>query len=52
MVTNKILEIHAKWLKDNGFDKEAEECFKQAKESKNQDWRQVNKNKSTNKVKK
>ena len=23
---NKILEIHAKWLKDNGCFKEAEEC--------------------------
>ncbi len=23
---NLILEIHAKWLKDNGYFKEAEEC--------------------------
>ena len=28
---NWILEIHAKWLKDNGYLKEAEECAWHAK---------------------
>ena len=28
---NLILEIHAKWLKDNGFIKEAKECAWHAK---------------------
>ena len=28
---NLILEIHAKWLRDNGFFKEAEECEWHAK---------------------
>ena len=26
MKKNEILEIHAKWLKDNGYLKEAKEC--------------------------
>ena len=29
---NKILNSHGEWLKNNGYYKEAEECFKQAKE--------------------
>ena len=28
---NKILEIHAKWLHDNGYYKEFMDCMKQAK---------------------
>ena len=31
MVKNEILAIHAKWLKDNGYLKEAESCAWQAK---------------------
>ena len=37
---NNILTIHAEWLKNNGFIKEADECFKQAKQY--ADERQVN----------
>ena len=37
---NNILTIHAEWLKNNGFIKEADECFKQAKQY--TDERQVN----------
>ena len=37
---NDILTIHAEWLKNNGFIKEADECFKQAKQY--TDERQVN----------
>ena len=40
---NNILTIHAEWLKNNGFIKEADECFKQAKKYAQQtDERQVN----------
>ena len=31
MVKNEILAIHAKWLKDNGYLKEAESCSWKAK---------------------
>ena len=37
---NRILNNHAQWLKNNGFIKEADECFKQAKQY--TDERQVN----------
>ena len=37
---NKILNSHAEWLKNNGYHKEAEECFEQAK--KYADLRQLN----------
>ena len=37
---NNILTIHAEWLKNNGFIKEADECLKQAKQY--TDERQVN----------
>ena len=37
---NKILNSHAEWLKNNGYYKEAEECFEQAK--KYADLRQLN----------
>ena len=40
---NKILTIHAEWLRDNGFKKEAQDCFKQAKKYAQQtDDRQIN----------
>ena len=40
---NRILINHAEWLKNNGFIKEADECFKQAKKYAQQtDERQVN----------
>ena len=40
---NKILTIHAEWLRDNGFTKESKECFEQAKKYAQQtDERQVN----------
>tara|TARA_B100001287_G_scaffold7718_1_gene6027 strand:- start:19 stop:216 length:198 start_codon:yes stop_codon:yes gene_type:complete len=29
---NKILNSHGEWLKNNGYYKEAEECFKKAEE--------------------
>ena len=29
---HKILKSHAEWLKNNGYYKEAEECFKQGEE--------------------
>ena len=29
---HKILKSHAEWLKNNGYYKEAEECFKQVEE--------------------
>ena len=29
---NKILNCHGEWLKNNGYYKEAEECFKKAEE--------------------
>ena len=29
---NKMLTIHAEWLKDNGYLKESKECFKQAQQ--------------------
>jgi len=29
---NKILKSHGEWLKNNGYCKQAEECFKQAEE--------------------
>ena len=39
---NKILIIHAEWLKNNGYKKEYKDCAKQAKEySKSNDWRQT-----------
>ena len=31
MIKNEILTIHAKWLKDNGYFKEAKECAWHAK---------------------
>jgi len=37
---NKILNSHGEWLKNNGYHKEAEECFEQAK--KYADLRQLN----------
>ena len=37
---NNILTIHAEWLRNNGFIKEADECLKQAKQY--TDERQVN----------
>ena len=37
---NKILNSHGEWLKNNGYYKEAEECFEQAK--KYADLRQLN----------
>ena len=37
---NNILTIHAEWLKNNGYYKQADECFKQA--AKYADERQVN----------
>ncbi len=46
------MEIHAEWLEKNGFSKEAKECSKQAKETKDKDWRQVYLNRALNKVKK
>jgi hypothetical protein len=40
---NKILTIHAEWLRDNGFKKEAQDCFKQAnKYAQQTDDRQIN----------
>ena len=30
----KILEIHSKWLKQNGYKKEYKTCLKQIKETK------------------
>ena len=39
---NKILIIHAEWLKNNGYKKEYKDCVKQAKEySQSNDWRQT-----------
>ena len=39
---NKILIIHAEWLKNNGYKKEYKDCAKQAKEySQSTDWRQT-----------
>ena len=32
---NNILTIHAEWLRNNGFIKEADECLKQADELSN-----------------
>ena len=29
---NKILNSHGEWLKNNGYHKEAKECFKKAEE--------------------
>ena len=37
---NKILTTHGEWLKNNGYYKQADECFKQA--AKYADERQVN----------
>ena len=37
---NNILTIHAEWLRNNGFIKQADECLKQAKQY--TDERQVN----------
>ena len=37
---NKILNSHGEWLKNNGYYKEAKECFEQAK--KYTDLRQLN----------
>ena len=31
MIKNEILEIHAKWLKDNGYFEQAKECAWHAK---------------------
>ena len=40
---NNILTIHAEWLRDNGFKKEAQDCFKQAnKYAQQNDDRQIN----------
>jgi len=40
---NKILTIHAEWLRDNGFKREAQDCFKQAnKYAQQTDDRQIN----------
>ena len=40
---NKILTIHAEWLRNNGFKKESKECFKQAKKyAQETDDRQIN----------
>tara|TARA_R100001086_G_scaffold202507_1_gene118646 strand:- start:101 stop:403 length:303 start_codon:yes stop_codon:yes gene_type:complete len=39
---NKILSIHAEWLKNNGYKKEYKDCVKQSKEySQSNDWRQT-----------
>ena len=41
-IKNKILIIHAEWLKNNGYKKEYKDCVKQAKEySQSNDWRQT-----------
>ena len=40
---NSILNIHAKWLRNNGFKKESKECFEQAKKyAQKTDDRQIN----------
>ncbi len=49
---NKILIIHAEWLKNNGYKKEYKDCVKQSKEySQSNDWRQTKLKRSSVQVK-
>ena len=51
MIKNEILAIHAEWLRDNGYFKEAEECQQHAENySPSEDVRQIRWGKKKNEM--